>query len=184
MRQSSRSSHPRRLTRFLVQAGLLFANVTGALGADLTWSLVKKAIRLQYSTVTQISTDSLAAWLARADTTRPLLLDIRAPEEYQVSHLLNARLAPDLDRALELLTAAPTDTPIVAYCSVGYRSSKLIEQLQQAGYTRVFNLEGSIFAWANEGFPVYRDSVEVKEVHPYNDSWGRLLKRDRRARKK
>lgn len=184
MRQSSRSSHPRRLAQFLVQAGLLLANITGAFGADLTWPLVKKAIRLQYSTVAQLSTDSLAAWLARPDTARPLLLDVRAPEEYQVSHLRNAWLAPDLNRALKLLAETPTDTPIVAYCSVGYRSSKLVEQLQQAGYTRVFNLEGSLFEWANKGYPVYQDTIEVEEVHPYDDSWGRLLKRDRRAGKK
>lgn len=181
MRKSSHSFHLRRLG-LLVQTVLLLLHVACASGTGPTWLLVKKAIRLQYPTVIQLSTDSLAVWLAHADTTRPFLLDARAPEEYQVSHLSGARATPDLGRALELLADAPTDTPIVAYCSVGYRSSALAEQLQQAGYTRVFNLEGSIFAWANEGYPVYRDSVEVEKVHPYGEPWTRLLTHERRAK--
>ena len=39
------------------------------------------------------------------------------------------------------------------------------------------NLEGSIFRWAGEGRPVYRDGVRVEQVHPYDDRWGALLPR-------
>jgi len=166
---------PRHLALLLIQTGLLLAHAACAAETSLTWPLIEQAIRLRYPTVAQLPTDSLAAWLARAGTTRPLILDVRAPEEYQVSHLRDARLTPDLDSALKLLKTAPADTPIVAYCSVGYRSSELAEKLRKAGYTRVFNLEGSIFAWANEGHPVYRDTVEVEEVHPYGKPWTRLL---------
>jgi hypothetical protein len=41
----------------------------------------------------------------------------------------------------------------------------------------VFNLEGSLFQWANEGRPVYRDDVPVQAIHPYDARWGRLLDR-------
>ena len=43
------------------------------------------------------------------------------------------------------------------------------------------NMEGSIFKWANEGRPVYRDGERVEKVHPYNETWGRLLDKARRA---
>ncbi len=43
------------------------------------------------------------------------------------------------------------------------------------------NLKGSIFQWANEGRPVVRDGEPVREVHPYDAVWGRLLDRDLRA---
>ena len=39
----------------------------------------------------------------------------------------------------------------------------------------VFNLEGSLFKWANEGRPVYRGSERVQEVHPFDEDWGELL---------
>jgi rhodanese-related sulfurtransferase len=66
--------------------------------------------------------------------------------------------------------------PVVVYCAVGYRSSALAQKLQKAGLTNVFSLDGSIFQWANEGRQLYRGSERVKEVHPYNRKWGRLLK--------
>ena len=52
------------------------------------------------------------------------------------------------------------DAPIVTYCSVGYRSGKMAERLQAAGYTNVRNLEGSIFKWANEHRPLVRGESE------------------------
>ena len=67
------------------------------------------------------------------------------------------------------------DTPIVTYCSVGYRSSSLADRLQQAGFTNVRQLEGSIFQWANEGRPLFRGDQQVNEVHPYNETWGKYL---------
>lgn len=44
--------------------------------------------------------------------------------------------------------------------------------MQQSGFSNVYNLDGSIFAWANEGRPVYRGDKQVDEVHPYNQSGG------------
>ena len=69
----------------------------------------------------------------------------------------------------------------MTYCSVGYRSGAFAQTLQEAGYSRVENLEGSIFKWANEGRPVFQDGRRVEKVHPYNDAWGKLLDPSRRA---
>ncbi len=69
----------------------------------------------------------------------------------------------------------------MTYCSVGFRSGAFAQTLQEAGYTRVENLEGSIFKWANEGRPVFQDGRRVEKVHPYNDAWGKLLDPSRRA---
>ena len=55
---------------------------------------------------------------------------------------------------------------MVAYCSVGYRSAGLTDELGQRGYTRVCNLEGSLFQWANEGRPLVNADGRVNVVHP------------------
>ena len=144
-------------------------------GRDLGWSAVLATIRSQHPGVSQLSTDSLAAWLARPPEERPLLLDVRAPAEYRVSHLQDAYRADPGGPLPAQLDTLQHDRPIVTYCSVGYRSSALAERLQEAGFTNVSNLEGSIFAWANEGRPVYRNGQRVRQVHPYNQVWGRLL---------
>jgi rhodanese-related sulfurtransferase len=146
----------------------------------LVWSSLLSSIRSQYPAVPQLSTDSLAVWLDDPDRPAPVLLDVRTPDEYAVSHLAGAiRIDPDTED-YTALADLPPGTPIVAYCSVGYRSSALADRLLRAGFSNVNNLEGSIFTWANESRPVYRDSVEVRQVHPYNRLWGTLLDRSLR----
>ncbi|MXW06457.1 MAG: rhodanese-like domain-containing protein [Gemmatimonadetes bacterium] len=144
------------------------------------WSTTLKMIRAKFPGVAQLSTDSLQTWLdesGQAQMGRPLLLDVREKEEYEVSHLKEAVLAASEKEALEVLEGVPSDQPVVLYCSVGYRSSEMAGFLQKRGFDRVYNLEGSIFAWANEGKPVYRGDERVRVVHPYDRVWGKLLKK-------
>lgn len=151
-----------------------------------TWSVVKLAIRRQFPQVRQVSTAELSHWLTQPSIQPPLLFDIRSEQEFAVSHLANAqRIDPSLDDFTSL--SVPLDaaiTPkgellrIVTYCSVGYRSAAMCDRLQRAGFSNVANLEGSIFEWANTGYPVYREGHRVQQVHPYNPLWGVLLDRE------
>ena len=142
----------------------------------ISWNLTLKTIRAKFPTVAHISSDTLQAWLAESPQRENLLLlDAREPEEYAVSHLQGAQPASSKDEALKALQGVPSDQRIVLYCSVGYRSSDLAQFLMKKGSTKVYNLEGSIFAWANEGRPVYRGIERVQVVHPYDKTWGRLL---------
>ena len=154
------------------------------------WSTTLKMIRAKFPEVAQLSTDSLQAWLdepgqaeeelsrsGQAPSNRPVLLDVREQEEYEVSHLKGALRAASEKEALEALEGVLPDRPVVLYCSVGYRSSEMAGFLQKRGFDKVYNLEGSIFAWANEGKPVYRGGERVQVVHPYDRVWGKLLKK-------
>ena len=89
--------------------------------------------------------------------------------------------ASTLDDAVTALAGAALDTPVVAYCSVGYRSAGLADGLGQRGYTRVYNLEGSLFQWANEGRPLVDADGPVNVVHPYGEPWSDLLDEARRG---
>lgn len=145
-----------------------------------TWTVLKLLIRFRFPQVRQISIATLADWLKQSDLTSLVLLDTRTEPEFAVSHLLGAhRIEPDTTDFSSL--ALPPDTPIVAYCSVGYRSAALSDRLQAAGFNQVMNLEGSIFAWANVGYPVYQGETVVQQVHPCNAVWGRLLRRELHA---
>ena len=147
------------------------------------WSTTLKMIRAKFPEVAQLSTDSLQTWLdASAMAERPLILDVREKEEYEVSHLKDAVPALTEKEALQALEGVPPEKPVVLYCSVGYRSSEMAGFLQKRGFRKVYNLEGSIFAWANEGRPVYRGDERVHKVHPYDRVWGKLLKKVLRAR--
>jgi rhodanese-related sulfurtransferase len=139
------------------------------------WEALKRTIRSRYPEVRQIDTESLHAAFVRGDS--PLLIDARTAAEYQVSHLQGAIRAETAAQAVTALAREPKDRAIVVYCSVGYRSSALARELMRLGHTQVANLEGSIFEWANKGFPVYRGTEPARVVHPYDASWGALLDR-------
>jgi len=144
----------------------------------MKWASVQKLIHKKFPTVRELSTVALGEWLAAQNREPPLLLDARAPAEFAVSHLAGAESAPTAADALRLLDGRDPARPIVVYCAVGYRSAAMAERLQAAGFTRVQNLAGSIFQWANEGRPVYRAGRPVRQVHPYDAKWGVLLDRN------
>lgn len=150
------------------------AYILGAGKKDL--GALKLEIRGKLPEVAGIDVPALAQRLERGDA--PLLLDVRADEEFAVSHLPGARHAASLADALAALEGEPKDREVVLYCSVGYRSGYRAQELMEAGFTRVKNLEGSIFEWANTGHTVLRDGKPVREVHPYDHTWGRLLERE------
>ena len=81
-------------------------------------------------------------------------------------------MASNTRMALDALEANDPERTVVVYCSVGYRSSRLAEELRARGFENVFNLEGSLFQWANEGRPLYRGEERVDQAHPYDEEWG------------
>ncbi|MGG6241212.1 rhodanese-like domain-containing protein [Nodosilinea sp. AN01ver1] len=145
-----------------------------AVAQPVAWWMVNHWVRWAFPGVPTLSPQSLANWLSQGKDPLPILLDVRRDDEFAVSHLPESYIAPDLAAALAL--GLDPDQPIVAYCSVGYRSARLAAQLQAAGYTQVYNLAGSIFQWANEGRSLVQSGQPTTNVHPYNSRWELLLK--------
>ena len=163
---------------WLTAAWLMATGACAPVAPAPSWTAVDRLIADRYPEVPQMTTAGLAELLDAGE--RPvLLLDARTTEEYAVSHLPAARHAPSLEAAVRLVRAAPADAVVVAYCSVGVRSSALAARLREGGVGGVHNLRGSLFAWANEGRSVYRGRTRVADVHPYDAEWGRLLDRTR-----
>lgn len=137
---------------------------------------IKELVRKRFPEVRQLPTGELSAWLVDTNRPQPVILDVRGPAEFSVSHLRGAKRVDPKGKVENLKPLIATNRPVIVYCSVGYRSSELARRLIKAGMTNVFNLEGSIFQWANEGRPLVNESGQAKMVHPYNARWGTLLK--------
>ena len=169
--------------RFPIKTVLFFVLVLG-LGLVfcwrwLGWQALNAAIRQKFPRVPRIRIPELAAWLDDANRPPPRLLDVREPAEFEVSHLADAqRVEPGSDPAT---LGWRRGEPIVTYCSVGYRAAEYAQKLRRTGFTDVRNLEGSIFEWANEDRPLVENGRPAGQVHPYNRTWGLLLKPARRA---
>ena len=113
-----------------------------------------------------------------------LVLDVREPDEYAVSHLAGAvRVPPDTDveTFVKDIGDAAKDKHLLFYCSVGQRSSKLAARVQdavrEAGGNGVTNLRGGIFRWHGEHGALVNGGGAVDRIHPYNAVWGLLMPR-------
>ena len=104
-----------------------------------------------------------------------IILDAREREEFDVSHIEGAIYVGYKDFDMSELNVSK-DVDVVVYCSVGYRSEKIGEKLQDAGFKNVNNLYGGIFGWQNKGFPLIDNtSQETQAIHAYSKSWGRWI---------
>lgn len=142
--------------------------------------LLKPVVAARFPHAQWVDAETLARWMQGAPTTPLTILDVRTEAEFEVSHLQGAHRTDPNEPDIESLDIRPEAT-VVVYCSVGYRSAAIIEQIQRAGVRTVYNLEGGIFAWANQGGAVYREDTRTRLVHPYGKLWGILLRKDLRA---
>ncbi|MEM8894401.1 MAG: rhodanese-like domain-containing protein [Bacteroidota bacterium] len=121
-------------------------------------------------TVPTIKVDS-AVKVAEGNTA--LFLDTRSSREYEVSHIQGAQFVDYDAFDMSQLVDLPRDTAIVVYCSVGYRSERIGEQLLEAGFTNVSNLYGGIFSWKNQHQTVVNiNDHPTDSVHAYDRLWG------------
>lgn len=169
----------RKILIWSLSALVLVATATLVYGQGVGWTLVNWKVRSDFPNVRRINPKQLAGWLNDKNRAQPVLLDVRTNPEFEVSHIRGARRV-EPESSADAISLAK-DQPIVTYCSVGYRSGGFAKRLQDAGYTNVQNMSGSIFQWANEGRPVEREGQRVSKVHPYNGTWGKLLKPELRA---
>jgi rhodanese-related sulfurtransferase len=161
---------------------LIGAAVVLIAGRGVAFEAIRRLTAHKFPDVQWIDRADLARWREDPGRTQPMIIDARTRVEYQVSHLRDAiNIDPARPSLRPLKTVAKND-PIVVYGSVGYRSARLAHWLGAQGYTNVRNLAGSIFQWANEERPVFRDNRPTAEVHPYDRRWGLLLDSRYRAK--
>ena len=105
-----------------------------------------------------------------------VILDAREREEYDVSHIPDALYFGYENPQYDILNEIDKDDIIIIYCSIGYRSEKLGEKLNKKGYKNVLNLYGSIFEWANAGYPLVDSNDEPTDrIHGYNKKWSKWV---------
>ena len=134
----------------------------------------------------------MATYMAQGDTKdievaslktikgKVILLDTREKKEYEISHIPGAIWVGYDNFKLKRVKEIAKDAKIITYCSVGYRSERIGEKLQKAGFTDVSNLKGSIFKWVNEGNPLEdKDGNATDKVHGFDKNWGKWVKGDK-----
>ncbi|HTT29141.1 MAG TPA: MBL fold metallo-hydrolase [Solirubrobacteraceae bacterium] len=96
--------------------------------------------------IERITAGSLAEQLT--SPAPPLLVDVRAPSEWEQGRIDGAVNVP-LSRLPERLESLSRDRRLVVHCASGYRSAIAAGLLERAGFADVTDLVGGLGAWAS-----------------------------------
>ncbi len=105
--------------------------------------------------VPAIAATDVAARLAGAADQRPVVVDVREPDEWAEGHIADAQHIP-LGQLAARMDEIPRDRDVVLVCHSGQRSAVATAMLQRAGFTRASNLTGGMVAWEDHHLPVAR----------------------------
>lgn len=95
-----------------------------------------------------------------------VLVDVRSPEERRVSRIPGAISREELEEDLEEYRGRR----LVAYCTVGGRSSSWADEMRRRGWDAA-NLRGSILAWTHAGRDLENDDGTTRRVHVKGRRW-------------
>jgi rhodanese-related sulfurtransferase len=146
-------------------------------GLDVAVAFIEKV-----HDVPSMTDDRLEVLLQAPDPEKPILLDVRTAQEFEVSHIEGAvQVDPDTtsERLRSLFPDGLEGKTVVATCSVGERSAVLIERLHplftHMGAAGVYNLRGGLFRWYANGREVVDKNGPTDHLHPFNALWGMLV---------
>ena len=106
-----------------------------------------------------LTVQQLRAGLMKAPSAKQkgfVLIDVRSAEEHLSGEIPGTDLNIDFReiKARHRELGAKLDDHIVVYCQSGHRSNIAAETLADLGYTHVYNVNGSMNAWMEAGYPV------------------------------
>ena len=87
------------------------------------------------------------------------LVDVRTPQEFKEIRIANAQnidyKSPTFD---EDITHLDKNKPVILYCKSGGRSAKCAQKLKDAGFEKIYDLDGGISKWKHSD----KIQIEVK----------------------
>ncbi len=86
------------------------------------------------------------------------LIDVRTPEEFSEGHIDNAVNINFYDDNFikDMTSKLDKSKPIYVYCRSGGRSGKASKKLEDAGFTKVYDLKGGFMNWTDNKLKVVK----------------------------
>lgn len=104
------------------------------------------------SSIEMISADEMANL---SDMESVQLVDVRTVEEFTSGHIKGAQnivyLSDTWSSEIEKLDK---EDPVYVYCAKGGRSAKCAQLLADAGFKKIYDLEGGVSQWKEAGKPL------------------------------
>ena len=104
------------------------------------------------STVENVSADQFVTTSAEPGT---VVVDVRTPGEFAAGHVDGAvNIDVESPSFGSEIAALPKDTTYAVYCRSGRRSTLATDQMAEAGFTSLVNLQGGIADLQSAGAPI------------------------------
>jgi|UniRef100_UPI00404A2739 rhodanese-related sulfurtransferase len=86
-----------------------------------------------------------------------ITLDVRTPSEFNEGHIEGASLIDFQSGNFENEIASLDKNQTYAiYCRSGNRSGEAVKVMTEAGFTKIYNLDGGVIDWARAGLPLVK----------------------------
>lgn len=81
-----------------------------------------------------------------------VLLDIRSEAEFKAGHIYRStNMSPEDPAYLNKISALGRDNDYALYCTSGYRSMQLAEQMKALGFKHIYHLKEGMMHWGQTG---------------------------------
>ena len=108
------------------------------------------------------------------------LVDVRTKKEYQEGHIKDAvNIDYNSDEFNKLVAHLDKDKPTYVYCLAGGRSSAASKVLKEKGFKEVYDLEGGMRKWKEEGKPF--EASTNKDAGMSKEDFDKLIKNEKLA---
>jgi len=115
--------------------------------------------------ISNITTGELSA-VIKDGREKIFILDARNKEEYNVSHIKNAKRCGYNDFSVERIWMVDRKARVIVYSITGERGMIVAQYLKLMGFVDIQSLQGSIITWKNEGYEVIdSNGQETDKVH-------------------
>ena len=95
---------------------------------------------------------------------KAVLIDVREFFEYKKSRIKDAINIPSSGNLEFAADTFEKDKSLFLYCTTGYRSKRVAAKFSEKKFVNVYNLEGGIKAWKEDGMPVDRKRLKGTET--------------------
>ena len=106
-------------------------------------------------TAAKIDVNSAQEYVAQHENA--VILDVRTPAEYDMSHITGAmNVNVQNDDFATMVAGLDKDKTYLVHCTrnpADGRSARALETLQELGFRNLYNLEGGYIAWKKQSYP-------------------------------
>ena len=108
--------------------------------------------------INQMNSDELIEFIELNDA---VLVDVRTEDEYNSGYIENSLNIDYFSNEFSVnADKLDKNTPIILYCRSGKRSSMSANKISKLGFKEIYNLQGGILEWIEEGNAiVFNDTI-------------------------